>query len=134
MRYDRTPGGRGHRGLVDGDGGPGTGRGAGGRAIELPIKTFWEPRLAPAGNGRFHAVVVGPARNEWTGKDAPILYLEFFEGKWSAPVELGLANVSSFWASIWEAVQIGGDGPEALVVWPTEDGIVGRWVRISDTL
>lgn len=101
------------------------------KTIPLPIKTFWEPRLAPAGNQRFHAAAAGEGHKQQTEKGFPILYLEFSEGQWSRPVELGAAKVSSMWGLIWDAIQIGSQGPEALVVWPTKEGIVGRWVRMN---
>jgi len=102
-------------------------------AIGLPIGTYWEPRLAPAGRDRFHAVVIGKSRNfwTWTAKGSPIYYLEFSDRAWSAPIEVGIADVSAYWGLIWNAIQIGSDGKNrALVVWPIESGIVGRWIEI----
>jgi hypothetical protein len=98
--------------------------------IPLPITHFWKPRLAPAGNERFHAMVIGEAGGRWTGKATTVLYLVFADGRWSGTVDIGLADVSSFWGSIWDAVEIGSSGGRrALAVWPTPDGIVGRWIE-----
>lgn len=99
--------------------------------IRLPFTRYWEPRLAPAGRDRFHAVVVGAVRNVWTSKGFPLNYLAFSDSAWSAPVEVGIADVSGFWGFIWNAIQIGSDGKNrALVVWPIENGIVGRWIEV----
>jgi len=103
------------------------------KATLLPLQHFWEPRLTPAGNNRFRAVVIGEADNQWTGHGSPVLYLEFSQGAWSAPVVLGAADVASFWGNIWNAVQIGSNGGrETLVVWPVEEGIVARWIVLSE--
>jgi len=59
------------------------------------------------------------------------LYLQFRDGGWSAPVEVGGAKVDSFFGSVWNAVQIASDGEESvLVTWPVRGGIEGRWVRV----
>lgn len=98
--------------------------------IPLPLTTFWDPRLAPAGGDRFHAMLVGE-RDPWMGKDFDVLYLAFADGQWSAPVEVGVANVSSIWGHVWDSVAIGSAGTQqALVIWPMADRIVGRWVSL----
>lgn len=75
----------------------------------------------------------GRAYNQWTGKGFPVLYLEFGRGTWSAPVEVGTADVLSFFGYVWNAIQLGSSGGrEALVVWPTEDGIVARWIVLTE--
>jgi hypothetical protein len=100
--------------------------------ISLPLAVFWDPHLAPAGGDRFHAMIVAEARDPWWGKGSPILYLSFADGHWSAPVELGLADVSSFWGLIWDYLEIGSAGnQQALVIWPMADRIVGRWVSLG---
>lgn len=102
-----------------------------GAPIALPLTTFWEPRLAAAGDQSFHALVVGPALDEWTGQRFPLLYLRFAHGRWSGPVEIGLAAVSTFWGAIWDAVQVAGDGSSrAFAAWPTKNGISGRWIEV----
>ena len=99
--------------------------------IPLPLTRFWRPRLAPAGNDRFHALLIGEASDQWSGKATAVRYLDFADGQWSGTVELGLADVSSFWGYIWDAVAIGSaGGQQALVVWPMPDRIVGRWVSL----
>lgn len=103
------------------------------KEILLPLQHYWEPRLAPAGNNRFCAVLIGEANNQWTGRGFPVLYLEFSKGVWSAPVELGVADIASLGGGIWNAVQIGSNGGrEALVVWPVEEGIVARWITLME--
>lgn len=104
------------------------------KKIRLPLgKHWWEPRLASAGNDRFHAMVVRGAYEETKGQGSPINYLAFVNGVWSAPVEIGRAEVSSFWGDIWDAVQIGGNGGEKLLaVWPTKESIAARWVVLQE--
>jgi len=94
------------------------------KEIHLPLQEFWDPKLAPSGHNRFHAVVIG---------EGPVLYLEFSQGVWSAPVELGVPEVASFWGNIWNAVQVGSNsGREALAVWPTKEGLVARWIILME--
>lgn len=98
--------------------------------LELPLDLRMrnpDVRTAAAGRGAFHAVVSAPAPGQ---KDtAYAWYLLFFDGKWSAPVQLGPTGVASFWGTGWDAYSITSlPGGAAFVVWPTEGGIVGRWV------
>jgi hypothetical protein len=103
------------------------------KEIHLPLQTFFEPRLAPADNNRFFAVVIGDADNQWTDRGVPVLYLQFSQGVWSAPVELGVADIASFGGGIWNAVQIGSNGGrDALAIWPTPKGLVARWIVLME--
>jgi hypothetical protein len=87
-------------------------------------------RLSSAATEPLQAVTVGRPRDTWWGKDFPILYLAFSGDAWSTPIEVGLANVSSFWGWIWDAYDIVSAGQgAAFVVWPTDHGIVGRWIE-----
>ncbi len=64
-------------------------------------------------------------------EESPVFYLQFRDGGWSAPVEVGGARVDSFFGSVWDAVQIATDGEERVfVTWPVRGGIEGRWVRV----
>jgi hypothetical protein len=90
--------------------------------VALPLSRFWEPKLAPAGGNAFHLMTTAEDR---------VLYLFYSAGSWSAPVEVGQADVASgmFGGSIWGALDIASHaGRRAFVVWPTPAGIVGRWV------
>jgi hypothetical protein len=87
--------------------------------LKLPLSCYFEPKLVPAGGDAFHLM---------TSEGERVLYLLYAQGNWSAPVELGQANVAS--GSIWGALGIAGHGHNrAFVVWPTKTGIVGRWVE-----
>jgi len=89
--------------------------------LRLPLSIFWTPKLAPAGGNAFHLI---------TQTEPGVAYLYYAHGSWSAPVELGQAGVASVWGSTWGALNIASDGRNhAFVVWPTETGIVGRWVE-----
>ena len=86
--------------------------------VRLPLSTFWEPRMAPAGGNAFHLV---------TTADDRVLYLLYADGDWSMPVELDQASVQS--RGMWAALDVASAGSNrAFVVWPTRSGIVGRWV------
>jgi hypothetical protein len=86
--------------------------------VRLPLSTFWEPRMAPAGGNAFHLV---------TTVDDRVLHLLYADRDWSMPVELGQASVAS--RGRWAALDVASSGSNrAFVVWPTRTGIVGRWV------
>ena len=86
--------------------------------LQLPLSSFWEPKLVPAGGNAFHLLTTAEKR---------VLYLLYAGGSWSAPVELGQLGVAS--GSIRGALDIASDGNNrAFVVWPTTVGIVGRWI------
>jgi hypothetical protein len=88
------------------------------------------PRVSADTGGTLHALTVGKARDEWWGKGFPIRYVTFSGNEWSGPVDVGLADVSSFWGSIWDALDIASTGQgRAFLVWPTEQAIVGRWIE-----
>jgi hypothetical protein len=89
--------------------------------LRLPLKSFFEPRLAPAGNDSFHLMAIG--KND-------VLYLLYAQGSWSAPVILGHNEVASTFGNSWDALGIASKGSNrAFAVWPTKTGIVGRWVE-----
>jgi len=73
-------------------------------------------RTAPAGNNAFHATN-GTRYRLLTGTE------------WSAPLELGVAEVGSFWGSPSGAYGLASVGNgKAFATWPTPQGIVGRWI------
>jgi hypothetical protein len=57
-----------------------------------------------------------------------VRYLLLSDGRWSASVDLGAAEVKAFSGSSWNAVDIASSGDIAYVVWPTPGGIVARRV------
>jgi hypothetical protein len=92
-------------------------------SIPMPLSNIKKCSVASSGNDRFHAVVVG---------DGPIYYLNFSENVWSPPVALGIPNTSHwFFSHVVDAVEIASNGSRrAVVVWPTKEGIVGRWIEL----
>jgi hypothetical protein len=94
-------------------------------SIPLPLSPFMKCSVASSGNDRFHAVVVGEG-------DGPIYYLNFSGNVWSPPVALGIPNTSHwFFSHVVDAVEIASNGSRrAVVVWPTKEGIVGRWIEL----
>jgi hypothetical protein len=92
-------------------------------SIPMPLSNIMKCSVASSGNDRFHAVVVG---------DGPIYYLNFSGNVWSPPVALGRANTSHwFFSHVVDAVEIASNGSRrAVVVWPTKEGIVGRWIEL----
>jgi hypothetical protein len=105
-----------------------------GGPFELPLDvrpSSPDFRAAAAGRGAFHAVVSATAPGEKGSAFA--WYLLFSEREWFAPILLGPTGAASFFGTEWDAYGIAGlhEG-RAFVVWPTEHGIVGRWVERSD--
>ena len=92
-------------------------------SIPLPLSNIMKCSVASSGNDRFHAVAVGAG---------PIYYLNFSGNVWSPPVALGRANTSHwFFSHVVDAVEIASnDSRRAVVVWPTKEGIVGRWIEL----
>ena len=101
-------------------------------SIPMPLSNIEKCSVASSGNDRFHAVVVGEPLNRWTGGDRPIYYLNFSGNVWSAPVALGIPNTSHwFFSDVVGAVEIASNGSRrSVVVWSTEEGIVGRWIEL----
>ncbi len=99
-------------------------------SIPPPLSRFRESRVASSGKDRFHAVVVV---DDWdVGGGYPLYYLDFNGKTWSPPLRLGVANTWG-WAesTVSNAVQIASNGsPRAVLVWPTKEGIVGRWIEL----
>jgi hypothetical protein len=105
--------------------------GAWGPEVLLPLELAWDPRVAPRAAGVFDLVVIGSRTESPSGQEFPVFYLQFRDGRWSAPIEVGGAKVDSFFGSVWDAVQIASDGEERLfVTWPVRGGIEGRWLRV----
>ena len=92
-------------------------------SIPLLLSNIMKCSVASSGNDRFHAVAVGAG---------PIYYLSFSGNVWSPPVALGRANTSHwFFSHVVDAVEIASNGSRrAVVVWPTKEGIVGRWIEL----
>jgi len=83
----------------------------------------------PGGGDTFHATYLGEAFDPWLGRGGrPVRYLLLADGRWSASVDLGAAEVKAFSGSSWNAVDIASSGDVAYVVWPTPGGIVARRV------
>jgi hypothetical protein len=84
---------------------------------------------SPGGGNTFHAAFLGEAFDPWWGKGGrPVRYVLLTDGRWSAPVDLGAAEVQAIWGSSWNVVDIASSGDVAYVVWPTPSGIVARRV------
>ena len=98
-----------------------------GGPIALPLSSFHDVRLASAGNNNFHALVTGKDRHPWSwNPDRPLLYLTFSNGAWSEPIEIASPTTAV------DAISLGSDaGSKALAVWPTDTGIIGRWITLE---
>lgn len=89
--------------------------------LRLPLPHFWEPRLSPAGHDAFHVMTVTEGR---------VLYLLCKQDGCSAPAEVGTTQVAGTFGSTWDALGMASAGQnQAFLVWPSENGIVGRWVQ-----
>lgn len=83
----------------------------------LPPEGGMFTRTAPAGDNAFHALVGAGCYRLLSGLE------------WSAPLQLGVAEVASFWGSPWEACDLASTGNgKAFATWPTPHGIMGRWI------
>jgi len=104
-----------------------------GPGLPWPLSLAWEPRVAPQARSRFDVVVTGTRSESPGGHESPVFYLQFHDGRWSAPVELAGAKVAAFFGTVWGAVQVAGDGNgHLLVTWPAPDGIDARWLHVQD--
>ena len=86
-------------------------------------------RLSSDTGETLHALTVD-VPDKWWGKGFLIRYLMFSGNAWSGPIDVGLADTRSFWGDIGGALDITSTGQgSAFLVWPTPQGIVGRWVE-----
>jgi hypothetical protein len=87
-------------------------------------------RLSTSVTQRPRALVVAEAHDKWYGHDFPIQYVEFDDLRWSAPIEVGLADHGGgMLGGIWHAFDLATtDSGRTFAVWPTAHGIVGRWI------
>ena len=101
------------------------------RTMPMPLAAGWPGGQSAGGAGSVHVLHLGPSPNEWVGGHFPVHYLRWtIAGGWAAPLQVGVADVGSFWGMVWGAVAIAAAGPDrAFMVWPTPDGISGRWVE-----
>jgi hypothetical protein len=89
--------------------------------LRLPLASFFEPRLAPAGGDAFHLMAIDKI---------DVLYLQYAQGSWSAPVKIGQSEVASTFGYISDALAIASTANNrAFAVWPAKTGIVGRWLE-----
>lgn len=87
--------------------------------LRLPLPQSLKPKLAPAGGDAFHLMTVA---------DNDVQYLLYTQDSWSTPVKLGRTSEAS--RHLWDSFGMASNGHNrAFVVWPTETGIVGRWVE-----
>lgn len=90
--------------------------------------------LTASKTGLFYALTVGEPEDSWWGKHFPVHYRQFIDGRWSAPILIGTADVESFWGVIWHAFDLASvNGNGVFAAWPTDDGIVGRWITPIDS-
>lgn len=89
-------------------------------------------RVSTSVTQRLRALVVAEAHDKWFGRGFPMQYVEFDDVRWSAPIEVGLADHGGgalFGGFIWHAYDLAVTEAERMfVVWPTAKGIVGRWI------
>jgi hypothetical protein len=98
----------------------------------MPLASGWPGGISAGGAGSFHVLRLGRSPNEWIGGHLPVHYLRWtVDGGWAAPLQVGVADVDSYWGGyVWDAVAIAAAGPDrAFTVWPTPEGISGRWVE-----
>lgn len=74
--------------------------------------------LVGAGGASFHAI-------GWSESTDKILYAMYSDSEWSAPIVLG---VGPAWKNKWMSMASTDEG-KAMVIWQSEDGIVGQWIE-----
>lgn len=101
------------------------------RTVLMPLASGWPGGTSAGGAGSFHVLHIGPSPNAWIGGHFPVHHLHWTVASgWAAPLQVGVADVASFWGYIWGAVTIAAAGADrAFLVWPTPEGISGRWVE-----
>ena len=99
--------------------------------ISWPLEgvKLWNVRVAADLDDAFSALTIGPASRSAQAKENVVRYMRLSGGAWSAPIEIGVASVGSFFGLTGDALGIARavDG-RVFVVWPTESAIVGRWI------
>lgn len=95
--------------------------------IPLPLEAFREPRIAPAGDGRFHVLVIDDARPDC---DRPVVDTIVSRSGAAPPFQVGCVEEASWWADVpFGAYTVAGSGTgDAFAVWPTRKGLEGRWI------
>ncbi len=88
--------------------------------------------VVASGEGRFHALIAGPGLYDWRKKtrDVPVVYAGLEGEAWSRPFEVGRATMKSVlgWLPQSMGLVAAPDGA-VFVIWPSADGLVGRWLR-----
>lgn len=102
-----------------------------GPEFRMPLNLAWSPRIAAPAAGHFDIVAMGTRTDSSLVNQQPVFYLQFRDGRWSAPVEVGGAGVATLLGTAWDAVQVASDGNgHVLVTWPVEDGVEARWLHV----
>ena len=100
-----------------------------GMPSRFPLTKGFDPRVAPAGSGEFHAVFFGmTSPTFFSAPSYPVYYLSNRDGGWSSPVKLGDGKRSSH-----DTLLLVSDASRrAFVTWGTDNGLVGRWVELEE--
>jgi hypothetical protein len=90
----------------------------------LPFMNGQPKKLAPAGGGRFHALVA---------VDHKLLYLTYRKEGWSSPIRIGEFGTPHIFLIADGSIQLVSDGRGCtLAIWPKRDGsLVGRWITLD---
>jgi hypothetical protein len=84
--------------------------------------------LSPAGHDRYHALALGTLKTTPGVQPLhPFYYLAYSNLAWSAPIEIGRLGVMPARMSTIVSDAQG----RSLVLWPTKDAIVGRWIMLK---
>jgi hypothetical protein len=91
----------------------------------IPVNHGNPKRLAPAGDGRFHALV---------SVRRGLFYLAYRTGHWSEPGWIGEFGTPSLSLIGDGSIQLASDGrSQVLAIWPKREGaLVGRWIEVDE--
>jgi len=97
--------------------------------VPPPLDHYIWPHIAPAGNGRFHVLIVQQQLGWWSNKYT-ISYLMRTPTAWSRTIRLGSTDSATWNGSIYEAIDmVDAPGGRAFMAWPVAEGIKGQWIE-----
>ncbi|MCY1271145.1 hypothetical protein D9M68_214780 [compost metagenome] len=97
--------------------------------VSPPLDHYIWPHIAPAGNGRFHVVLVQQHVGWWSVKYS-VSYLMRMLDAWSRAIRLGNPETGKWGGAIYYGLDlIEAPGGKAFIVWPVPEGIKGQWIE-----
>lgn len=100
-----------------------------GTTVSPPLDHYLWPHIAPAGNGRFHVLLVQQQVGWWSVKYS-VSYLMRVRGAWSRAIHLGNPETGKWGGAIFYGLAlVEAPGGKAFAAWPVPEGIKGQWIE-----